>query len=734
NTMFNQEGGVDREEAHWEVLVDRVNTTATVWLGSTLACAQCHNHKYDPFTQKEFYQFMAFFSNTQWSKTWNGELPFVSAEPKLEMPAPEQESQRKELATGITRLEQRMKEDTTELAVAQERWEKRILSAAQDWTLLEVTRLRSRGGSTLVRLADSSVLAEGENPERDAYEIEATAPLSTLTAFRLEALPDTRLPRGGPGRDPYGNFWLSDFEVEIVGTDRMTRQPLKLRSVVDDSGRTADNGTIKKKTLDDGSHPWLIDASREEVRLPRQAVFILEKPGQVQPGTTLNLTLKHESEFSKQGIGRFRLSTTDRTDPETIVGIPATSRPLLSVPADKRSGEQTKELNAFYRTVAPPLEPARKQLAELRKELESLNIVSTLVLEERPSFERPSTHLRIRGSFLSKGEQVFASVPSVLQPLAADQMPNRLGLARWLVSEDNPLTARVTINRIWEQYFSHGLVETSEDFGTQGERPTHPELLDWLATEFMAQKWSLKSMHRLIVTSATYHQSSSATPVLLDRDPYNRLLARGPRFRMEAEMIRDVALSVSGLLSSTIGGPSVFSPQPEGIWDLPYNDDQWVVSEGADRYRRGLYTFMRRTSPYPSFTAFDAPSREFCTVRRVRTNTPMQALTLLNDPAFFEAARTLALRIMTEGGPRDEERAAHAFRICLSRHPKPDELMSLVTWYKRELVRFKQDPEAASKIIGPQVPASSAAVEAETAAWTMVSNVLLNLDEVISKE
>jgi hypothetical protein len=301
------------------------------------------------------------------------------------------------------------------------------------------------------------------------------------------------------------------------------------------------------------------------------------------------------------------------------------------------------------------------------------------------------------------------------------------------VDTNNPLVARVTVNRFWEQFFGHGIVETSEDFGVQGERPTHPELLDWLATEFMSQGWSMKTMHRLIVMSAAYRQSARITTALLERDPYNRLMARGPRFRMEAEMIRDVALASSGLLSRKIGGPSVFPLQPEGVWNIPYNDDRWITSEGEDRYRRGLYTFVRRTSPYPGLTTFDAPSREFCTVRRVRTNTPLQSLTTLNDPAFFETARALARRLMTEGGSSPQSRVAHGFRLVVARRPNDKETNGLIRLFQHELDRFTKDKTAASKVNGAPL-APSADASAELAAWTMVANILLNLDEALTKE
>jgi hypothetical protein len=318
---------------------------------------------------------------------------------------------------------------------------------------------------------------------------------------------------------------------------------------------------------------------------------------------------------------------------------------------------------------------------------------------------------------------------------------NRLGLARWLVDENNPLTARVTVNRFWEQIFGRGLIETSEDFGTQGERPSHPELLDWLAVEFMnpakspispiLKNWSVKSLVRLIVTSSTYRQSSVIIPALLEKDPYNRLLARGPRFRMEAEMIRDTTLAASGLLSRKLGGPSVFPLQPEGVWKSPYSGARWTVSNGPDRFRRGLYTFVRRSSPHPAMMSFDATSREYCTVRRVRTNTPLQALTTLNDEAAMEAARGLAKRMIEEGGGDLKARLIHGFRACASRTPEEKEIERLTALYRRQLDNFAANAAEAGKIAGANSTGSTAA---EFAAWTMVANVLLNLDETLTKE
>jgi len=718
NTMFNEEGGVDKEEARWETIVDRVDTTATVWLGSTLACAQCHNHKYDPFTQKDFYRLFAFFEPAE--------------EPKLEMPTPEQETRRKAIEAEITGLENLLKTQTPELEAAQLQWEHRIIAAQADWTALDPVEYTSSGGATLTKLADGSLLATGANPEKDIYTIVAKTDLKEITGVRLEAIVDPRLPHGGPGRDPYGSFTLTGFEAAIAPAGNSAQvQPLSLiDAVADDSQK----GFEAKNLITGERKGWAIDANRDASRVGRQAVFVVDKAAGFDSGTVLVIKLKHEAGYMGQGIGRFRLSVTAAADPTSIVNISAQMRPILSIPVAERTEKQKNDLAAYYRSIAPVLKPARERVAELRKQLKDLEIVSTLIMQERPSFQRPYTYLRLRGSFLNKGEKVYAGVPEFLHPLPESQLPNRLGLAHWLVDKDNPLVARVTVNRIWEQYFGRGIVETSEDFGAQGERPTHPELLDWLATEFMRQGWSMKAMHRLIVTSATYRQSSTVTPDLLERDPYNRLLARGPRFRMEAEMIRDVALAASGLLSRKIGGPSVFPYQPEGIWDIPYNDDKWRMSEGEDRYRRGIYTFLRRTSPYPSLMMFDATSREFCTVRRVRTNTPLQALVTLNDPAFFDAARGLAKRILAEAASEAEARAVYGFRLCVSRQPRAEELEQIITLYKQQLEWFRRDERAAQQIVKGDVAPPAEIDRAELAAWIVVSNMLLNLDETLTKE
>jgi hypothetical protein len=716
NTLLNQEGGIDVEEARWETLVDRVNTTATVWLGSTLACAQCHNHKFDPFSQKDYYRMLAFFDNGEYRI--QGEGPKVTdrwiVEPELELATPAQAARKKALEEEIGRVKTRLDATTPALASAQAAWERERRGPPPAWTTLRPTSARSAGGATLAVAEDGSVTVSGPNPDQDTYTLGARLPPAGITALRIEAMGEP--PRGTPGRSDYGAFVVTRLVVDAALPGARLRAVPLARAEGDSD--TSASGLLDEEA-ETGWGGW--DPSRSYAAVIRARAPI--GPGRIA------ITLEHRGKQPRHNLRRFRLSVTSSPNPWAGLALPDKVQAIVSTAEPRRSEEQKKELAEYCRGLSPALEPDRRKLRALRKELVDLDIPTAMVLRERSAGERPSTPLRDRGSFTSPGEPVYAAVPAALHPLPDRAMPNRLGLALWLVDENNPLTPRVTMNRIWEQYFGHGLVETSEDFGTQGDRPSHPELLDWLATEFLREGTRLKPMHRLIVLSATYRQSSRDTPELRDRDPYNRLLARGPRFRVEAEMVRDIALAVSGLLSGKVGGPSVFPFQPEGIWDNPYSDDYWRMSEGEDRYRRALYTFTRRTAPYPGLTVFDAPSREYCTARRVRTNTPLQALTALNDPVFFEAARALAARTIKEAPAPAEQRAAHAFRLCTARRPEPPELAPLVSFEEAQLARFRADPEAARAVAG--APTGDAA---ELAAWTMVANVLLNLDETLTKE
>ncbi len=735
NTMLNQEGGVDPEEYYWYELVDRVNTTASVWLGSTLGCAQCHNHKFDPFTQKDYYRFLAFYGNSKY-KIHGYESERYAEEPELELPTAAQAAKSAEIRSQMAVIQKQLDTETPSLREAQQGWEVEMRNSEKQWQVLSPLQADSAGGATLKVLPDSSVLATGKNPQADSYTVRLKTNQEGITAVRLEVLPDESLPSGGPGRDPEGNFFLSAFDVNVwpIASSGTAAKPVfvpmkKVAASESQSGYPAD-GILSK---DPGLHGWAIETGPSPNGIPRRfAVFVAEKPFGFEGGSELTIRMKHQMRHSSRNIGRFRIAATSANDPAWSAKLPARLWPVLEMKPEQRTAKQTESLEAAYRQESPLLDPARKQLADLQSDLKKLGIATAMVMEEKPGLARPATFIRERGSFLSRGEEVYADVPSALNPLPKGETPNRLALAEWLVSEDNPLTARVTVNRFWETIFGRGLVETSEDFGTQGELPSHPELLDFLATYFMDNQWSMKKIQRLMVTSATYRQSSRDTPELIARDPYNRLYARGPRFRLEAEAVHDLALSAGGLLSLKMYGPSVFPFQPDGIWDVPYSSDKWIASQGDDRYRRSVYTFIRRSAPYPSLVTFDAPSREFCTVRRVRTNTPLQALTTLNDPFFFEAARAMAVRMVKQGGDTDAARASYGFRLVVSRTPTPAELDRVLAYYQEQLNRYRADNKAAAEVIGIKTEPPPNAPE--LAAWTLAANVLLNMDETLSKD
>ena len=730
NTQLNQEGGIDVEEARFETLVDRVNTTGTVWLGSTLACAQCHNHKFDPFSQRDYYRLLAFFDNTEYSVHGLGEevVDRWIVEPELEIATPEQAKQRETLRREAEEL--RREVDSRDLAGELAAFERAIEAEPAAFTPLEPVRFEAESGASLVKLADRSLLVSGEPKEKDVYTVTVRTGLAGITAFRLEALPDASLPQKGPGRASSGAFVLTGVRVSTGGHDL----PLARASAdVNETRRSA--GLVLDRHDSTG---WGITDDAEAGRphfIVLQPKTSLGPRVAAKPGAgllaTFRLEFREGGPHAEASLGRFRLSATTRSHPLGGLPVPEEVRRVFETPREARTVAPRNAALVWFRPLAPSLDPMRDRLRTIEVELDEMKVETALVLKERAGYERPSTFLRDRGSFLAPRERVTAAVPAVLPPLPDDQPANRLGLARWLVSPENPLTARVAVNRLWQTVFGRGLVATSEDFGTQGERPSHPELLDWLAVEFMEKGWSQKALLRQIVTSATYRQSSETTPVLLERDPENRFLARGARFRVEAEIVRDIALAAGGLLSPAIGGQSVFPLQPEGVWNVPYSDLKWETSRGEDRNRRSLYTFLRRSSPYPSLVTFDAPSREQCTARRVRTNTPLQALTTLNDPVFVEAARALAGRMIDEGGSVTKDRIAHGHRLCTSRRPTEADLGSLEAFYERERSRFGREPGKAAELLAADAGRPE---PLERAALTMVANVLLSLDASLTRE
>lgn len=729
NSMINEEGGVDPEESRCAVVVDRVNTTASVWLGSSIQCAQCHNHKFDPFSQKDYYQLFAFFNNTATEVRQTHDNDMIENSPKLRIPLPNES----ELRARLAALEQQIAAAAPQFAKEQEQWEAQRTGPLV-WQPLAPLDFGSSAGATGISLADNSVLITGKNPDTDIYTIEFETDLTPLTAIRLEALSDPMLgPARGPGRTAHGNFVLSEIRVTTAPRAGGLESPVKWTTAAADFNQQTNDEIYDVKSAIDGDSKtgWAV---APEFGRPHIAVFVPAQPIDATGGVRLRIVLDQQY-GSQHTLGRARISVTSDTGDPLRDSLPASIRNALATPHDQRNESAQKELADYFRSISPLLRAERDERASIQQQLDSAP--TTLVMLELP--QPRETHVMLRGNFMSPGDRVQPDVPAALPPLQTDAPRNRLGFAQWLIAPENPLTARVAVNRFWEQYFGRGLVPTSADFGTQGQPPTHPELLDWLATEFVRQGWHMKAMHRLIVTSATYRQSTRATPAQLERDPDNKLLSRAPRFRLDPERLRDQMLTVSGLLSPKIGGPSVMPYQIPGLWAAASSSDngKWITSTGDDRWRRGLYTFWRRSSPYPSFVTFDAPNRELICTRRSRTNTPLQALTMLNDPECIAAAASLASRTLDAPSRDAADRITYGFRLCLQRDPLPTESTRLASLLNQQLLTYKADEKAASELakLVPESIARRANIgDAELAAWTIVWNVVLNTDEMLNRE
>jgi hypothetical protein len=711
NTMLNEEGGIDPLEFRFHAMTDRLAATGTTWLGLTLGCAQCHTHKYDPLSHKEYYQLFAFLNNAD--------------EPEMAVIDPHVADRRRRIEQQIARLEGSLLDASKRsLETAFGNWHSRQARSVVPWRTLQPTRVQATRPHLRV-LKDGSVLAGGDQGKSDTYELTFPGEVKGVTALRLEVLPDDSLPRRGPGRvyyeGPPGDFFLSEIRLLADG------KPVTLAGA---SQSFAAGGATAQKAIDgDPQTGWSVNGGQGR---SHYAIFRLKTP--LASAKQLKVTMLFERYYAA-GLGRFRLSLTSAAEPPRAGAFPAEMEHLLLRPALDLSGKELRTLYREFLRTAPEAAQARGPIEQLRRQLPQHP--TTLVLQERPADNPRPTYLHQRGEFLRPvvdrdrpGDglgRLSPAVPAVLHPLPEGAPANRLGFARWLVSPDNPLAGRVTVNRQWAAFFGRGIVSTLADFGLQGDYPSHPGLLDWLALELLRGGWSLKHAHRLIVLSATYRQSSQVPPALLARDPDNRLLARGPRVRFEAEVVRDSVLRASGLLAEHLGGPSVFPPQPPGVTtEGAYGQLPWRVSPGRDRYRRGLYTFSKRTAPYALFGVFDGPSGEVCLARRETSNTPLQALTLLNDPSVLEAAQELG-RLTAAAPGTPEARVRWLFRRVLTRPPAPDEAALLTQFYRAQRDRLAKDPPAAAALAG----AGPAA--AERAVWTALARVLFNLDEAITK-
>ena len=730
NSMINEEGGVEPEQFRMEAMYDRMDAIGKGILGVTIQCAQCHNHKYDPLTQEEYYRLFAFLNN--------------SHEGAMAVYRPEEQMKIAEILRRTREIEGGLQHKTADWEDRMARWEDSVGHNQPEWIVVrpEVDDI-STGGEKYILQEDGSLLAQGYAPTKHTVKLTVKTSMKDIRAFRLELLTDPNLPLGGPGRSIKGTGALSEFRVEAGGKEvkidhvsadlNLPETPLE-PMFYDKSNKKRVTGPIEFAIDGKPETAWGTDAGPGLRNQPRKAVFNVAEPIGNGGETVLTFYLKQEAggwnsdDNQNNNLGRIRLSITSAKD-AVADPLPADVRAILAIPRAQRTALQTQTVFSYWRTTVPEWREENDAISALWREYPEG--ASQLVLAERDRV-RP-THQLIRGDFLNPGKEVSAGVPAFLNQLPAGPSVNRLTLANWLVARDAPTTARAYVNRLWQGYFGIGIVETSEDFGTQSSPPSHRELLDWLAVEFMDRKWDVKAIQRLIATSATYRQASAISAELEARDPYNRLLARGPRFRVDAEIVRDIALSASGLLNPEIGGKSVYPPAP-GFLFLPpasYGPKVWEVDNSFERYRRALYTFRFRSVPYPALQVFDAPNGESSCVRRSRSNTPLQALTTLNEPLFVESAQALALKTLDEGGATDSARLDYAMRRVLARKPSDAEARELLGLLEKEQAHFSDGAHNPAEF-APAVPRNATA--AQTAAWTAVARVLLNLDETFTKE
>lgn len=766
NSMLNEEGGIDPEQFRMEGLFDRMDAIGKSVLGLTIQCAQCHNHKFDPISQEEYYRLFAFLNNDH-------EATAIAYPPPEQMLVANLSRQMRDLEAGL-------RHTTPDWEERMNRWEDAVKQDQPEWVPVRVVNVGDNS-ARYYYYNDGSVRAAGYAPTKWSSHFKGTNEISVIGAIRFEQLTDPNLPANGPGRSLKGMSALTEFKAEATDAQNSTNKvTVKFVSATADfsnpekelelefgdrSGKKRVYGPVAYAMDGKDDTAWGIDAGPGRRNVARQAVFIPETPLVFSNGVVLDFHLQqnhggaNSDDNQNHNLGRFRISVTRATN-AVADPIPANVRTILNTPREQRSPAQTAMVFSYWRSTVP-------EFAETNQKVEALwqqwpEGASTLTLAARkgatPDDTPRATRLFKRGDWLKPGNEVTFGVPSFLHPLPPEADGSRLTLSRWLVDEKSPTTARALVNRVWQTYFGTGLVESPEDFGTRCEQPSHPELLDWLACEIMeptvfpahplpanltkqpVARWSVKHLHRLIVTSATYRQSSRATKELYTQDPYNRLVARGARLRVEGEIIRDIALAASGLLNPQIGGRSVFPPAPDFLFQPPasYGPKTWKEDSGPERYRRGLYVFRFRSVPYPLLQTFDVPNGDFSCVRRLRSNTPLQALVTLNEPTFMECAQALARKTLAEGGKTDAERINFAFRSAVARPPteaERKELLALLENQKQHIAEgwVNSFELATGKNEKPdRLPAGT--TPTQLAAYTVVSRVLLNLDETITKE
>lgn len=753
NVMTSDEGGLIESEYLNLYVVDRVNTTGTTWLGMTVACAQCHDHKYDPVTQRDYYQLYAFFHNVP--ESGKDGVRDRNPKPFLRVPSAEQEVQLAKFDVDLAAVEKTARDLEPKLDEMQAAWEKEIsekglgtepsgpftlfpLDDGPDGRAADGTAVPAKlnGEATFVEGAVGKsfrIEAKGHIDAGNLFSFEKDQPFSAGAWLRLK--PQDGAPFGKMDAGPIYRGWDVEIQggrptvhlihkwpeeaIHVAAVDALPFSVFHYIAFSYDGSGKASGVKI------------FVNGAEVKTKIERDNLT-----GTILTDAPFRIGLRGDSPFTGR-VDDLRLYPRTLTSAE-IARLGASGQfAIVAIPAEKRTAEQKEALKKFFReSQAPDLAATQKRIADLKKAKEEVEkqIPNTMVMAE---MDKPrDTFIKIRGQYDQQGEKVAARVPAFLPqvPERNDGKPlNRLDLARWLVSRDHPLTARVAVNRWWAMLFGTGIVKTLNDFGAQGEWPSHPELLDWLAADFM-RDWNIKRTIKQIVTSATYRQSAKMTPELFARDSENRLLARGPRHRLDAELIRDNALAVGGILNPQIGGKSIKPAQPQGTWEInEMSGYTYQKSTGADLYRRGLYVYWRRSTVYPSFITLDAPTREFCVAQRANTSTPLQSLVLMNDPVFVEAARAFAQRILREGGSDDAARLRHAWRLALARPPTEKELGILAKTLEAQLSTYGQDKPAAAALVKVGDLAKPADLDdGQLAAWTVVGNVLLNLNETIS--
>ncbi len=792
--MMSAEGGVQPKEYLAKYIAERVRNFGGTWLGVTLGCCECHDHKFDPFPTKDFYSTAAFFADIQERGLYSGANADGNWGPQVQVPTAEQTRRLKDFDAQIAEVKHLLDTPTPDLAAAQAEWERTQVP----WTVLRPAALTAANGTTLALQDDGSILASGASPATETYTLAVANVPMGITALRLDILPHDSLPKQGPGRGGNGNFVLTEVEATVTPAgDGAAAEPVKLQNATATYEQTsgANKHPDKKwsiaSTIDsDAKGPTWGWAVMEQVGKANGAVFETAADIAGGEGTTLTLVLKHNSEHAQHTLGRFRISATTAPRPVRATDLPpAETEALLRIAADQRNEQQRNQLAAYYRTIAPLLEPSRVKLKELEQARTALDqqITTTLVTA---TVEPRMIRVLPRGNWMDETRD--AVQPAFLQALPqtgarTDARMSRLDLAKWVVAPDNPLTARAFANRMWDLFLGSGLSRKLDDLGAQGQWPSHPELLDWLAAEFSGvadtlrvpsdvagtlrvpsdvagtlrvpsagdtsnptdksadgtrsvpatppRAWDVKRLVKLIVMSGTYRQSALASPPLREADPDNRWLARQARFRLDAEMVRDNALRISGLLVERMGGKSAFPYQPPGYFAyLNFPAREWQNDTGEDLYRRGLYTHWQRQYLHPALLAFDAPSREECAADRPRSNTPLQSLVLLNDPSYVEAARVFAANILREGGTTTADRLDWAFHRATARPVRPAEIEVLSALLDKHRREAAAEPESAGELLKVgAMPLDAAMDKTELVAWTSVARAILNLHEVVTR-